>query len=115
MTCLANKTFPMDPDGIHPRVMRELEKELAKPLSSIYQQSWLTGEIPDDRNLAKVTPIYKNVWKDDPGKYRPYHGSRQGMEKIILNAMTQHVQNNQSVKPSQNERQVLLDQSDLLL
>ncbi|KAF4797117.1 hypothetical protein TURU_076371 [Turdus rufiventris] len=47
------------PDGIHPRVMRELADELVKPLSVIYQQSWLTGEVPDDWELANVTPIYK--------------------------------------------------------
>ncbi|RMC00675.1 hypothetical protein DUI87_23293 [Hirundo rustica rustica] len=35
----------MGPDGIHPRVMRELADELAKPLSIIYQESWLTGEV----------------------------------------------------------------------
>ncbi|KAJ7422488.1 hypothetical protein WISP_37703 [Willisornis vidua] len=28
------------PDGIHPRVMRELVDELSKPLTVIYQQSW---------------------------------------------------------------------------
>ncbi|KAF4802939.1 hypothetical protein TURU_019104 [Turdus rufiventris] len=39
-------------DGIHPKVMRELADELAKPLSIIYQQSWLTGELPDDWNLG---------------------------------------------------------------
>ncbi|WP_237584555.1 hypothetical protein, partial [Salmonella sp. gx-f5] len=33
-------------DGIHPRVLRELAEELAKPLSIIYQQSWLSGEVP---------------------------------------------------------------------
>jgi len=49
----------MGPDGIHPRVLRELEEELAKPLSIIYQQSWLTGEVPDDWRIASVTPIYK--------------------------------------------------------
>lgn len=34
----------MGPDGIHPRMNpRELAEELAKPLSIIYQQSWLLG------------------------------------------------------------------------
>ncbi|RMC19594.1 hypothetical protein DUI87_03153 [Hirundo rustica rustica] len=50
----------MGPDGIHPRVMRELADELAKPLS-IYHQSWLTGEVPDDWKLANVTPFTKRV------------------------------------------------------
>ena len=39
-------------DGIHPRILRELAEELAKPLSIIYQQSWSTGEVPDDWKLA---------------------------------------------------------------
>ncbi|KAF4792131.1 hypothetical protein TURU_123686 [Turdus rufiventris] len=47
------------PDGIHPRVMRELADELAKPLSIIYQQSWDTSKVPDDWELANVTPIHK--------------------------------------------------------
>ncbi|RMC14276.1 hypothetical protein DUI87_09367 [Hirundo rustica rustica] len=61
----------MGPDGIHPRVMRELADELAKPLSIIYQQSWLIGEVPDDWKLANVTPINKKGAKEDPGDYRP--------------------------------------------
>ncbi|KAJ7406534.1 hypothetical protein BTVI_65238 [Pitangus sulphuratus] len=58
-------------DGIHPRVMRELEEELAKPLSIIYQQLWLTGEVPDDWKSANVMPIHKKGWKADSGNYRP--------------------------------------------
>ncbi|GAB0204317.1 hypothetical protein GRJ2_002897300 [Grus japonensis] len=61
----------MEPDGIHPRVLRELVKVLTKPLSIIYQQSWLTGEVPADWRLANVMPIYKKGWKeDDLGNYR---------------------------------------------
>ncbi|OWK64311.1 hypothetical protein RLOC_00013619 [Lonchura striata] len=52
-------------DGIHPRVMRDLADVLAKLLSIIYQQSWLTGEVPDDWKLANVTPVCK---KHTPGK-----------------------------------------------
>ncbi|KFW76577.1 hypothetical protein N305_03718, partial [Manacus vitellinus] len=61
----------MGPDGIHPRVLGKLAEELAKPLSIIYQQSWLTGEIPDDWKLANVTSIHQKGCKDDPGNYRP--------------------------------------------
>ncbi|KAF4796230.1 hypothetical protein TURU_086125 [Turdus rufiventris] len=51
--------------------MRELADELAKPLSIIYQQSWLTGEVPDDWKLANVTPIHKKGRKEDPSNYSP--------------------------------------------
>ena len=61
----------MGPDGIHPRVLRELAEELAKPLSVIYRRSWLSGEVPDDWQLANVTPIYTKGQRVDPGNYRP--------------------------------------------
>jgi len=59
------------PDGIHPRVLRELAEELAKPLSIICQQSWLTEQLPDNWRITNVTPIYKKGRKDNPGNYRP--------------------------------------------
>ncbi|GAB0207546.1 mitochondrial enolase superfamily member 1 [Grus japonensis] len=92
-------------DGIHLRVLRELVEELAKPLSIIYQQSWLTGEVPDDWRLANVMPIYKKGWKEDPGNYRPVSLiSVPGkiMEQFILRALTRHVQDNQGIRPSQH-------------
>jgi len=52
-------------------VLRELPEELAKPLSIIYQQSWLTGEVQDNWRIASVTPIYRKDWKEDPRNYRP--------------------------------------------
>ena len=61
----------MRPDELHPRVLRELADVVARPLSIIFRQSWLTGDIPVDWKLANVTSIFKKGWKDDPGSYRP--------------------------------------------
>jgi len=99
-------------------VLRELAEEL---VSVIYQQSWLTGEVPDNWRITSVTLIYKKDWKDDPRNYRPVSlTSMPGkiMERLILNVLTGHVKDNKGIRPSQQgiqERQVLLDQPDLLL
>ncbi|KAK4829737.1 hypothetical protein QYF61_006446 [Mycteria americana] len=88
----------MGPDEIHPRVLKELAEVLTKPLSIIYQQSWLTGEVPADWRLA-------NGREEDLGNYRPVSlTSVPGklMEQIILSAITRHVEDNQGIKPSQH-------------
>ena len=95
----------MGPDGIHPSVLRELAEELAKPLSIIYWQSWLLGEVPVDWRLANVMPIYKKGWTVDLGNYRPVSlTSVPGnlMEQIILSVIRRHLQGNQAIRPSQH-------------
>ncbi|RMB94983.1 hypothetical protein DUI87_28526 [Hirundo rustica rustica] len=95
----------MGPDGMHPRVMRQLADDLAKPLSIIYQQSWLTGEVPDDWKLANVTPIHKKGGREDPGNCRPVSlTSVPGkiMEQFILSVITQNLQDDQGLRPSQH-------------
>jgi len=64
------------PDGAwegwdHAMVLRELAGVITDLLSTIYQCSWLSGEVPEDWRLADVTPIYKKGRKEDPGNYRP--------------------------------------------
>ncbi|KFQ85035.1 hypothetical protein N337_05384, partial [Phoenicopterus ruber ruber] len=90
----------MGPDGIHPRVLREMAQVLTKSLSTIYQQSWLTGEVPVDWKLANVKPIYKKGQKEDPGNYRPVSLTsvpEKVMEQIILSANTGHVRDNEGI------------------
>ncbi|GAB0205669.1 mitochondrial enolase superfamily member 1 [Grus japonensis] len=95
----------MGPDGIHPRVLRELAEVLTKPLSIMYQQSWLTREVPVDWRLANVMPIHRKGWKEDPGNYRPVSLTSvlgKVMEQIISSAITWHIQDNQVIRPSQH-------------
>jgi len=68
-------------DGLPPRALIESVDVVAKPLSIIFQQSWLTGDVPVDWKLANVMPIFKNSRKDDPDSYRP----------ISLNSASQKV------------------------
>ena len=87
------------------RVLRELVEVIAEPVSIIYQCSLLAGEVPEDWRLASVTPIYKKGCREDPGIYRPVSlTSVPGkiMEQIVLRKITQHVQDNQGIGPSQH-------------
>ena len=61
----------MGPDGIHPRVLKELAYVMARLFLIIYQRSWESGEVPADWKLASVIPIYKKGMREDPGNYRP--------------------------------------------
>ncbi|KAK4832222.1 hypothetical protein QYF61_021069 [Mycteria americana] len=95
----------MGSDGIHPRVLRELAEVLTKLLSILYQQSWLTREVPVDWRLANVTPIFKKGWKEDLGNYRPVSLTSvpgKVMKQIVLSAITQHMQANQGIRPIQH-------------
>ncbi|RMC09659.1 hypothetical protein DUI87_13445 [Hirundo rustica rustica] len=75
-----NKTFTLDFQradfGLFRRLIQRVPweadlKNKGVQESHIYQQSWLTGEVPDDWKLAKVTSIRKKGMKEDPGSYRP--------------------------------------------
>jgi len=86
-------------------VLKELTEELAKPLSIIFQQSWLTGEVPGDWRIDNVTSTYKQGRKEDPGNYRPVSLTSvpgKVMECFILSLLTRHVKDNQGIRPNQH-------------
>ena len=64
----------MRPDGMHPGALKELAEVDSEPFSIIFENSWLSGEVPDDWSKGHVIPICKKGSKEDLGNYRPlYH------------------------------------------
>ena len=95
----------MGPNGLHRRVLREAVKVVAKPLSIILWQSWVTANVPVDWRLTNVTPIFKKDRKDDPGGYRPISLTsvlRKVVEWIISGAIMDQLKDNQGIRPSQH-------------
>ncbi|KAK4830117.1 hypothetical protein QYF61_008544, partial [Mycteria americana] len=96
-----NNHKSMGPDGIHPRVLKELADGMTGPLSIIYQRSWESGEVLADWKLASVTPIYKKGMREDPGNYRLVSlTSVPGklMEKIVFGTTERHLKNNAIIR-----------------
>ena len=46
------------PDEIHPRILKELANELAKPLTILFQKIIKDGKLPDKWKEAEVRPIF---------------------------------------------------------
>ena len=85
------------PDNLPARVLKELHKEIAKPLANLFQQSYDTGTMPDDWRKAMITALYKKGNKQDPANYRPVSLTSiicKTMEHIMFSAIANHLEDN---------------------
>ena len=85
------------PDGIPPKVLKELSSELATPICLIFNKSLETGKLPEEWKTAEVTAIFKKGSKSDPGNYRPVSLTCvlcKVLEAIIRDAIVGHFTEN---------------------
>ena len=59
------------PDQIRPRVLKEMENQVAPMLTVIFKKSYDDGEVPEDWKTANITPVFKKGKRCDPTNYRP--------------------------------------------
>ena len=92
------------PDGIHPRILRELSDELAYPLTVLLNKSLVEGRLPTAWKTAEVRPIFKKGAKSSPGNYRPVSLTSvvcKVFEGFIRDQMYDHMINNNILSKNQ--------------
>ena len=100
-----NKYKAPGPDEFYPRVIKELESEIAPHFYNIYRLSVSQRKAAKDWKLANVPPIHKGGSKNDPGNYRPISLTSvvcKILESIIVDLMTEHIEANGLLLDSQH-------------
>ena len=58
-------------DDVSPKVVKAIANYIVKPLTHIFNLSFLTGIIPNAFKIARLTPVYKANSKENFSNYRP--------------------------------------------
>ena len=93
------------PDHLPGRFFRVLAAEVAPSLLIIFQQSFLSGRIPDMWRIALVRPIFKKGLREIAANYRPVSLTcvvSKIMESIVRDAMYSHLKDNNLLNNAQH-------------
>ncbi|CAM4601780.1 unnamed protein product [Lepidochelys olivacea] len=89
-------------DALHPRVLKELADVIAEPLAIIFENSWRSGEVPDDWKKANVVPIFKKGKKEDPGNDRPVSLTSVPGKIMEQESILKHLEERKVIRNSQH-------------
>ena len=59
----------MGPDGLHPKILKQLALTFAPILQIIFQKSLNTGKVQSDWNQASVSPIFNTGERHNAANY----------------------------------------------
>ena len=60
----------VEPDGVNPRLLKELSNHLCKPLARLFNNSLAVGELPKEWKQGWIS-IFKKGNRKKAGNYRP--------------------------------------------
>ncbi|CAF1076370.1 unnamed protein product, partial [Brachionus calyciflorus] len=93
------------PDDMNPYFLKFCSKSIALPLSIIFNNSLLNGEVPELWKLANVTPLHKNGSKLESSNYRPVSLTfvpGKIMERIVREELVYYLIENKLISPKQH-------------
>ncbi len=85
-------------DSIPNAILKSLSNELAPVLASIFNQTLVTGQLPDDWRNANISPIFKKGDKHQAANYRPVSLTcvcTKLMEHILVKHILTHLEKHQ--------------------
>ena len=100
-----NPNKSMGPDNMHPTILKNLSKQLAYPITIIFNESLKSSKVPNIWKQANVSPIFKKGNKNLVENYRPISLTSQLcriLEKILKNIITEYLNNHELIHPSQH-------------
>lgn len=93
------------PDDISPRLLKELAETLADPLTDFFQKSLTRSEVPQDWEMARVTPLFKKGDRYMASNYRPISltcVTCKVLEHIVTSQLTRFLENNNKLNKYQH-------------
>ena len=92
------------PDGWPAYILRHFNAVLAPNLYKLWRKSLDSGDMPDEVNLANISPIFKGGEKCEPADYRPIaltsHVTKV-FERVVRKAIVGYLATNRYFNPTQ--------------
>ena len=95
----------MGPDNLSPLVLKEARNDIAGILTLIFNQSFSSGQVPEDWRPANVFPLYKKGARNLPENYRPVSLTSvcsKILEHIVHSSVSQFLEENNILTPRQH-------------
>ena len=101
-----NENKAKGPDSVSPRLLKEVVHELSPALTFLFNQTLLTGEVPEDWKAANITLIFKKGQKSLPENYRPVSLTcilSKVIEHIVYSSISHDLESYNILIPRQHE------------